>query len=234
MSTFSNVRSSGAASPGGNFIYMESQVYFLIHRLGTGGDEDTVLMNWIEYCWLNGLYFAWTLFPFSDCHSHCYISLTGIYSVSVTIVVSEQLSSRHLRVDLKLIQELHISHNSYIWNYPCSKSSVCQARGNKLLKWCCINRIWFVFFAMAGVMVVLYRTWKVHILSFFLVLHQLLSFCSLWTGCLCCDEGLGHIWINTLLVKVDTIPLIQQLDRNNDSLRYITCRLYVTAVSNPE
>lgn len=177
--TSSNVQSSGTASPRGKFIYMESQVYFLIHRLGIGGDENAVLMNWIEYCWLNGLYFAWTLFPFSDCHSYCHINMTGIYSVSVMMVVGEQLSSRHLTVDLKLIQELHIFHNRYIWNYPCSKSSVCQAKENELPKWCCINRIWFVFFAMAEVMVVLYRTWKVHIISFFLVLHQLLSYCSL-------------------------------------------------------
>jgi hypothetical protein len=97
---------------------MESQVYFLIHHLGTGGDEDAVLMNWGDYCWLNCLYFAHTGFIFSDCHSHSNLSVTGIYSVSVMTAVGEQLSSRLLTVDLMLIQELHLSHNSIIWNYP--------------------------------------------------------------------------------------------------------------------
>jgi hypothetical protein len=97
---------------------MERKVYFRIHRLGTGCNEDAVLMNWSDYYPRNDLYFARTGFPFSDCHSHCHVSLTRIYSVSVIMAVGERLSSRRLIVDLMLIQELHISHNSYIWNHP--------------------------------------------------------------------------------------------------------------------
>jgi hypothetical protein len=90
----------------------------LIHRLGTDGDEDAVMMNWSYYSWLNDWYFAHTDFLFSECHFHCLLSLTAIYRVSVMMGVGEELSSRHLTVDLMLIQELHGSHNSDMWRYP--------------------------------------------------------------------------------------------------------------------
>jgi hypothetical protein len=79
-------------------------------------------MNWSDWSWLNGWYFAHIGFLFSDCHSHCHQSQTGICSVSVMTTVGEQLSSHLLTVDLMLIQELYECHNSDIWNYPCNNS----------------------------------------------------------------------------------------------------------------
>jgi len=72
---------------------------------------------------LNGWYFAHTGFRFLEWHyhSHCYLSLKGICSVSVMMVAGEHLMMyHHLTADLMLIQELHGSHNSDIWNYPCN------------------------------------------------------------------------------------------------------------------
>jgi hypothetical protein len=78
-------------------------------------------MNWSDFSWLNGWYFAHTGFLYSECHhSHHHLSLTAIFSVSVMMAAGKQLMIPHLlTADLMLIQELHKSHDNYIWNYPC-------------------------------------------------------------------------------------------------------------------